>query len=205
MVVAANKWTKSAKATLKVAQQTEDSETITTAEEGLKIATAKSEESKQEVDQWESVASLVEAAQTKIIEENEIKAAIPDKEMQEAINRTIETGHINILTPDEKMGERLDTDDEETREDLPAKKKRNKKKNSCDDRKSKDARKGKNNKEGKKSSGSKRTCHSESVLKESKYASKSSTPESASYTYVEFVIKGSLKLTGEDKYMKFIE
>ena len=43
--------------------------------------------------------------------------------MQEAINGTIETEHINILTPDEKMGERLDSDNEETREDLPAKKK----------------------------------------------------------------------------------
>ena len=43
--------------------------------------------------------------------------------MQEAINGMIETEHINILTPDEKMGEQLDTDDEETQEDLPAKKK----------------------------------------------------------------------------------
>ena len=39
----------------------------------------------------EAVASLTEAAQTKIIEENEIKTATPDKEMQEAINGTIET------------------------------------------------------------------------------------------------------------------
>ena len=36
----------------------------------------------------EAVASLVEATQTKIIQDNEIKG---DKEMQEAINRTIET------------------------------------------------------------------------------------------------------------------
>ena len=39
----------------------------------------------------EAVASLAEAAQEKIIQENEIKAAIPDKEIQEAINGTIET------------------------------------------------------------------------------------------------------------------
>ena len=42
--------------------------------------------------------------------------------MQKAINGTIETEQINILTLDENMGERLDTDDEETREELPAKK-----------------------------------------------------------------------------------
>ena len=63
-------------------------ETIGTAEEGLKLATAKAEESKQVVDQLEAVSSLVEATQTKIIQYNEIKG---DKEMQEAINRTIET------------------------------------------------------------------------------------------------------------------
>ena len=79
-------------------------ETIGAAEEGLKLATAKAEESKQGVDQLEAIASLAEAAQTKIIKENEIKAAIPDKEMQEAINGTIDTEHINILTPDEKWG-----------------------------------------------------------------------------------------------------
>ena len=81
----------------------------------MKLATAKPEEPKQGVDQLEAVASLAEAAQTKIIEENEIKAAIPNKENQEAINRAIETEHINILTLDEKMGEQLETDDKETR------------------------------------------------------------------------------------------
>ena len=76
---------------LKAAQQTEDMETIGTAEEELKLATAKAEKYKQGVDQLESVASLLEAAQTIIIEENEIKAAIPDKDIQEAINGMIET------------------------------------------------------------------------------------------------------------------
>ena len=80
-VVAAKQWTKSAKAALKAAQHTEDMETICTAEEGLKLATSKAEEYKQGVDQLEAVASLAEAAQTKIIEENEIKSVIPDKEM----------------------------------------------------------------------------------------------------------------------------
>ena len=79
-------------------------ETIGIAEEVLKLATAKAEESNQGLDQLEAVASLAEAAQTKIIEENEIKAAIPDKEMQEAINGTIDTEHINILKPDKKNG-----------------------------------------------------------------------------------------------------
>ena len=65
--------------------------------------------------------------------------------MQEVINGTIETEHINILTPDEKMEERLDTHDKETREDLPAKKKHNKKKEYSDDKKSKDTSKGKKN------------------------------------------------------------
>ena len=51
----------------------------------------------------EAVASLAEAAQTKTIQDIEIKAEIPDKEMQEAINGTIETEHINILTSDEKL------------------------------------------------------------------------------------------------------
>ena len=53
----------------------------------------------------EAVASLAAAAQAKIIQENETKAAVPDKEIQEAINGTTETEHVNILTPDEKMGE----------------------------------------------------------------------------------------------------
>ena len=61
----------------------------------------------------------------------------------------IDTEHMNILTSDEKMGKRLDTNDKQTREDLPAKKKRNKKKDSSDDKKSKDASRGKKNKEGK--------------------------------------------------------
>ena len=61
-VVAAKQWTKSAKAALKAAQQTEDMETIGTAEEGLKLATAKAEVSKQVVDQLEAIASLAEAA-----------------------------------------------------------------------------------------------------------------------------------------------
>ena len=56
------------------------------------------------MDQLESVDSLAAAAQAKIIQENETKAAIPDKEMQEAINGTTETEHVNILTPDEKWG-----------------------------------------------------------------------------------------------------
>ena len=90
MVVVAKKCTKSAKAALKAAQRTVDMETIGAAEEGLKLATAKAEESKQGVDQLEAVASLAEAAQAKIIQENEIKSAIPDKEMQDAINGTIE-------------------------------------------------------------------------------------------------------------------
>ena len=77
-------------------------EAIGAAEEVLKLATAKAEEPKQGVDQLEAVASLAEAAQTKTIQDIEIKAEIPDKEMQEAINGTIETEHINILTPDEK-------------------------------------------------------------------------------------------------------
>ena len=81
----------------------------------MKLATAKVEESKKGVDQLEAVASLAEAAQPKIIQENEIKAAIPDKEMHEAINGTIEIEHVNILTPDEKMGDQLDSNDEETR------------------------------------------------------------------------------------------
>ena len=198
-VVAAKQWKKSAKAALKAAQQTEDMETIGTAEEGLKLATSKEEESKQGVNQLEEVASLAEAAQTNIIQENEIKAAIPDKEMQEAINETIETEHINILTPDEKMGEGLDYDYEETREDLPAKKNVIKIR-TLRTKKSKDSSKGRNNKEGKKISGSKHTRHSELVLKESKYSSKPSTPASASYKYVEFVIEGSLKITGEVHY-----
>ena len=80
-VVAAKQWTKSAKAALKAAQQTEDIETIGTSEEGLKLTTAKAEEFKQGVDQLEAVSSLAEAAHTKIIEENEIKSVIPDKEM----------------------------------------------------------------------------------------------------------------------------
>ena len=96
-VVAANQWIKSAKAALKAAQQTEDIEAISAVEEGLKLATAKAEESKQGVDQLESVASLAAAAQAKKIQENETKAAI-----QEAINGTIETEHVNILTTDEK-------------------------------------------------------------------------------------------------------
>ena len=62
------------------------------------------------------------------------------------------------------MGERLDSDDKETREEFPAKKKHNKKKDSSDEKKSKDSSKGKNNKEEKKSLGSKRTRHSELVL-----------------------------------------
>ena len=70
----------------------------------------------------EAVASLAAAAQAKIIQENEIKAAIPDKEIQEEINRTTETEHVNILTPDEKMGERSDSNNEETWEEFPAKK-----------------------------------------------------------------------------------
>ena len=41
------------------------------------------------------------------------------------------------------------------------------------------------------------------MLKESKYTSNPSTPASASYKYVEFVIKGSLKLTGKEKYVEF--
>ena len=75
-------------------------ETIGTSEEILKPATSKAEESKQGLDQLEAVASLAGAAQTKLIDENEIKAAIPDKEIQDAINRTIGTEHINILKPD---------------------------------------------------------------------------------------------------------
>ena len=71
----------------------------------MKLATDKAEESKQGVDQLEAVASLAAAAQTRIIQENKIKSAILDKEMQEATNGTIETEHINILTPDENMGE----------------------------------------------------------------------------------------------------
>ena len=47
------------------------------------------------------------------------------------------------------MGERLDSDDEYTREDLPAKIKLYKKRDSSDDKKSKDSSKGKKNKEGK--------------------------------------------------------
>ena len=121
-VVATKQWIKSAKAALKSAQQTEDMEAIGAAEEGLKLTTAKAEESKQGVDQLEAVASLAAAAQAKIIQENETKAAVPDKEIQEAINGTTETEHVNILTPDEKMGERSDSDDEKTREELPAKK-----------------------------------------------------------------------------------
>ena len=97
----------------------------------------------------------------------------------------------------------MDSDDEETREELPANKKRNKKKDSSDNKKSKDSSKGKKNKEGKKSSASKRICHFELVLKESKYASKPSKPASTSYKYVQFFIEGSLKLTGEDKYVEF--
>ena len=54
-------------------------EAIGAAEEGSKIATAKAEESKQGVYQLEAVASLAAAAQAKIIQENEIKAEIPDK------------------------------------------------------------------------------------------------------------------------------
>ena len=77
-------------------------EAIGAAKEGLKLATSKAEKSKQEVDQLESVASLSEAAHAKIIQENEIKAAIPDKEIQEVINGTIETEHVYILTRDEK-------------------------------------------------------------------------------------------------------
>ena len=89
-VLAAKQWIKPAKSALKAAQQTEDMEAIGAAEEGLKLATAKAEESKQVVDQLEEVASLEEAAQAKIIQENETKAAIPDKEMKEAINRANE-------------------------------------------------------------------------------------------------------------------
>ena len=87
-------------------------EKIGTAKKGLKLANAKAEESNQGVDQLEAVSSRAERTQTKIIQQNEIKAAIPDKEMQEAIKGTIETEHINILTPDEKMGERLDSENE---------------------------------------------------------------------------------------------
>ena len=101
--VAAKQWTKSAKAAPKTAQQMEDMEAIRAAEEGLKLATDKAEESKQGVYQLEAVASLATAAQAKIIQENEIKAAILDKEMQEAINGKIETEHVNILRPDGKM------------------------------------------------------------------------------------------------------
>ena len=61
---------KSAKAALKPAQQTEDMKTIGAAEEELKLATAKAENFKQGVDQLEAVASLAEAAQTKIIQDN---------------------------------------------------------------------------------------------------------------------------------------
>ena len=78
----------------------------------------------------EAVASLTAAAQVKIIQENETKAEIPDKEMQEAINETTEKEHVNILTPDEKMGEQSDSNDEETRGKMPAYKKGNKKKDS---------------------------------------------------------------------------
>ena len=69
-VVAVKQWTKSAKAMLKSAQQTEDIETIGVVKEGLKLATAKSDESKQGVDQLEAVDSLAEASQKKIIQEN---------------------------------------------------------------------------------------------------------------------------------------
>ena len=48
-------------------QQTEDMEAIGAAEEGLKLVTAKTEESKQGVDQLEAAASLAEAAQVEII------------------------------------------------------------------------------------------------------------------------------------------
>ena len=43
------------------------------------------------------------------------------------------------------------------------------------------------------------------MLKESKYASKPSNPSSASYKYVEFVIEGSINLTGKDKYVEFLQ
>ena len=79
MVVAAKQWTKSSKAALKAAQQTEDMEAIGAAEEWFKLTTTKAEESKQGVDQLEAVASLVEASQAKRIQENEIKAVIPYK------------------------------------------------------------------------------------------------------------------------------
>ena len=86
---------------------------------------------------------------------------------------------------------------------IARKEKRNKKKDSSDEKKSKDSSKGKNNKEEKKSLGSKRTRHSELVLKERKNESNPSKPASASYKYVELVIEGSIKLTGEDKYVEF--
>ena len=76
-LVAAKQWIKSANATLKAAQHTEDMEAIDTAEEGLKLATTKAEESKQGVDQLGAVASLSAAAQAKIIQDNEIKSSNP--------------------------------------------------------------------------------------------------------------------------------
>ena len=43
------------------------------------------------------------------------------------------------------------------------------------------------------------------MLKENKYTSKPSKPAIASYKYVEFVIEGSINLTGKDKYVEFLQ
>ena len=72
-VVAAKQWIESAKSALKAAQKTEDMEAIGAAEEGLKLATAKAEESKKRVYQLGYVASLAAAAQAKIIQKNKKK------------------------------------------------------------------------------------------------------------------------------------